>query len=134
MQRADFVYLLNPNNNAYGSYKKKNGQSLEEFADAVLAIGKYEHIAVVDLYHQPSLSMEHLMNFKRLKNPITGKYQNFSYPLSTDIPFIPKTDDYPYPPEAINIVFDGLHPSDKGNAIIANRLVRTFKALGISAR
>ena len=133
MQRVDFVYLLDPNNNAYGSYKKKNGQSLEEFANAILAIGKYEHLAVVDLYHQPALAMKHLMNFKRLKNPETGKYQNFKFPQSTGIAFNPKTDKYPYPPEAVNVTFDGLHPSDKGNKIIAKHLVKAFEKLGISA-
>jgi lysophospholipase L1-like esterase len=62
MQRNDFVYIADANNNAYGSYKTKNGQSLEEFANAVLAIGKYENAQVVDLYHDPALKIENLVN------------------------------------------------------------------------
>jgi hypothetical protein len=73
MQRNDFVYIADVNNNAYGSYKKKNGQSLEEFANAILAIGKFENVPVVDLYHDPSLKIENLVNFKRLKDPKTGE-------------------------------------------------------------
>lgn len=131
MQRNDFVYIADANNNAYGSYKKKNGQSLEEFANAVVAIGKYENVPVVDLYHDPSLKIENLVNFKRLKDHKTGEYKNYTYPQSTEIPFNPKTDEYPYPPAAIKLTYDGLHPSDKGNEIIAKNVVRVFKKMGI---
>jgi len=134
LQRNDFVYITDANNNAYGSYKKKNGQSLEEFANAVLAIGKYEHVPVVDLYHDPSLKLENLVNFKRLKDPQTGKYKNYTYPQSSEIPYNPKTDDYPYPADAINLTYDGLHPSDKGNAIIAQSVINAVKQLGLAAR
>jgi len=43
------------------------------------------------------------------------------------ISFNPSTDEYPYPPDAAEITFDGLHPSDKGNIVIADRLVRILK-------
>ncbi|HSC38412.1 MAG TPA: SGNH/GDSL hydrolase family protein, partial [Chitinophagaceae bacterium] len=46
MQRVDFVYINNAKNNAWGSYREKNGQMLSQFADAVKAIGKQEHFAV----------------------------------------------------------------------------------------
>ena len=36
---------------------------------------------------------------------------------------IPQTDEYPYPTGAIDITYDGLHPSDKGNEIIASKIV-----------
>jgi lysophospholipase L1-like esterase len=129
MQRGDFVYLLNASNNAYGSYKDKNGQSLEAFADAVIAIGKLENIPVIDLYHDRRLGLKHMVNFKRLKNPSTGEYVNYRYPQFTDIPFDPTNDEYPYPPAAINVTYDGLHPSDKGNAIIAEKVVKVFRGL-----
>lgn len=132
MQRSDFVYLLNATNNAYGSYKDKNGQSLEAFANAVIAIGKLENIPVIDLYHDPRLNLKHLVNFKRLKNPRTGKFKNYRYPKFTKIPFDPKNDEYPYPPEAVNITYDGLHPSDKGNAIIAEKLINEFRRVGLA--
>ena len=132
MQRSDFVYLLNPGNNAYGSYKNKNGQSLEMFADAVIAIGKREHIPVVDLYHDPRLKLKHMVNFKRLKDPATGEYVNYRYPQFTEIPFNPQSDEYPYPPAAVNITYDGLHPSDKGNEIIAKKVIKSFRQAGLA--
>lgn len=131
MQRNDFVYLFNATNNAYGSYKPKNGQLLETFANAVTAIGKLENIPVIDLYHDPRLNIRHMVHFKRLKDPRTGKYVNYRYPKSTKVPFDAKNDEYPYPPEAGNVTYDGLHPSDKGNAIIAEKLVKAFKQAGL---
>jgi lysophospholipase L1-like esterase len=132
MQRNDFVYLFNAGNNAYGSYKTKNGQSLEAFANAVITIGKMENLPVIDLYHDPRLDVRHLIKFKRLKNPRTGNYKNYRYPKSTKIPFDPKNDEYPYPPAAINITYDGLHPSDKGNEIIAEKIINEFRHLGFA--
>ena len=127
VQRLDFVYVNDFRNNAYGSYKPKNGQFLEQFANAVDSIGAYEDIPVVDLYHNPSLPLKELVNFKRLKDPKSGLYVNYEYPEGAGIPFNPLTDDYPYPKEATNLTFDGLHPSDKGNAIIANAITNTFR-------
>lgn len=123
MQRNDFVYIANAKNNAFGSYKKKNGQSLEEFANAVVSIGKYEHVPVVDLYREPLLKIKNLVKYKRLKDK-TGKYINYTYPASTEIPFNPETDEYPYPVEAVNYTYDGLHPSDKGNSVISQKLAK----------
>ncbi|ASU36730.1 SGNH/GDSL hydrolase family protein [Mucilaginibacter xinganensis] len=127
MQRNDFVYFFDHNNNAYGSYKAKNGQTLEQFANAVDSIGQYEKIPVVDLYHNSALKINKLVNFKRLKDPNTGTYHDYSFPQSTAIPFNAKTDEYPYPEKAVNLTYDGLHPSDKGNAVIAKCLVREFR-------
>lgn len=132
MQRGDFVYILGHSNNAYGSYKAKNGQSLESFANAVAAIGKLENIPVVDLYHNPQLDVKNAVHFKRLKDPKTGSYTNYPYPKFIGIPYNPQTDEYPYPPEAINVTYDGLHPSDKGAAIIANQVIKQFKQLGLA--
>jgi len=122
MQRVDFVYIANFENNAWGSYREKNGQSLFSFAEAIKAIGKMENFAVIDLYNAPELSHEKLVKFKRLKNPESGEYANYLYPAFIDVPFNPKTDEYPYPVEAIEMTYDGLHPSDSGNEIIAQKL------------
>jgi lysophospholipase L1-like esterase len=133
MQRMDFVYINDYNNNAYGSYKKKNGQSLEEFALAIDSIGKFEHVAVIDLYHTKALAIKRLVHFKRLKDPQTGAYTNYAYPQCTSIPFNPK-DEYPYPPEAMDMTFDGLHPSDAGHKVIAHLLIRKIKKLALRSQ
>lgn len=129
MQRADFVYIKDAHNNAWGSYKEKSGQSLSQFAAAVRMIGKQEHFKVVDLYGKSSLKVKHLVKFKRLKDPQTGSYTNYPYPGFINIPFNPDTDDYPYPAEAIDVTYDGLHPSDKGNGIIADMLLKVFRKM-----
>jgi lysophospholipase L1-like esterase len=127
MQRVDFVYLFNKKNNAFGSYQAKNGQFLESFAMAVDSIGRYEKLEVVDLYHLKKLAHPNLVKFKRLKDPQSGVYTNYAYPEFTTIPFDPQTDEYPYPEAAVAMTYDGLHPSDAGNAEISRKLVKIFK-------
>ena len=127
MQRGDFVYINNPKNNAYGSYKPKDGQTLKQFAEAVDSIGNYEHFDVIDLYHKSGMEVKKLVKFKRLKDPQAGGYKEYRYPDYVGIPFNPVTDDYPYPPEAIDFTYDGLHPSDKGYEIISKMLVKVMK-------
>ncbi|MBC7829160.1 MAG: SGNH/GDSL hydrolase family protein [Chitinophagaceae bacterium] len=128
MQRTDFVYINNMKNSAYGSYKEKDGQSLEQFADVIKAIANHEHFKLVDLYHKTGMDLKNLVKYKRLKDPqANGGYKNYPYPQYIGIPFNPDTDEYPYPVDAINITYDGLHPSDKGYDIIANMLVKIMK-------
>lgn len=127
MQRADFVYINDMKNNAYGSYKEKNGQSLAQFAKAIDSIGKYEHFEVVDLYNKSGMTLNNLVKYKRLKDPHTGACKNYKYPAFIDVPFNPETDEYPYPPAAIDMTYDGLHPSDKGFDVIARMLIKIMK-------
>lgn len=129
MQRGDFVYLDGYSNNAYGCYKPKNGQYLEQFANALVEIGKRNNLKVVDLYHDSGIVHENMVNFKRLRNPETGEYQNYPYPEYIEIPFDASKDEYPYPTEAINMTYDGLHPSDKGYQIIADMLLNKAREL-----
>lgn len=127
MQRVDFVYINDFKNNAYGSYKNKNGQSLAQLADAINSIGAYEKFKVVDLYNKSGMTLQNLVKYKRLKDPQTGNYKNYTYPEFIGVPFNPATDEYPYPVDAIDNTYDGLHPSDKGYEIIADMLVKIMK-------
>lgn len=129
MQRGDFVYINSYKNNAFGSYKPKNGQTLEQFANAVVEIGKKERIPVVDLYHDSGINQENMVHFKRLKDPQSGAYREYKYPDFVDVPFNPETDEYPYPEASIDMTYDGLHPSDKGYEVIAEMLISKWKGL-----
>lgn len=129
MQRVDFVYINNMKNNALGSYQPKNGQTLESFAEAIKQIAEYEHYTLVDLYHTKALSHKHLVHFKRLRDPQTHTYQNVKWPHFIGIPFDPEKDEYPYPVEAIDMTYDGLHPSDKGYEVITTLLTKKIKHL-----
>jgi hypothetical protein len=73
------------------------------------------------------MGMKQLVKYKRLKDPKTGMYKNYPYPKFVDIPFNPETDEYPYPPKAMDVTYDGLHPSDKGFAMIAKMMVDIMK-------
>jgi lysophospholipase L1-like esterase len=127
MQRADFVYINDFKNNAYGCYKEKNNQMLSQFADAIINIGKTEHFAVVDLYNKSGITLKNTVKYKRLKDPQSGVYTNYTYPDYINIPFNPQADEYPYPPDAANMTFDGLHPSDKGYTVITKMLLKLMK-------
>ena len=127
MQRGDFVYIADKKNNAYGSYRTKNDQDLEQFAKAVAAVGEHEGIEVVDLFHDSRMTQENMVKFKRLKNPENGSYKDYPFPEYQNIPFNPETDEYPYPPESIDMTYDGLHPSDKGYAVISEMLIEILK-------
>jgi lysophospholipase L1-like esterase len=129
MQRVDFVYINNYRNNAYGSYKAKNGQRLEDFANAIVEIANHEHLQVVDLYHKKGMDHSQLVRFKLLKDSTTGAYKKYKYPDFIDVPFNPSSDAYPYPIKSMNITYDGLHPSDKGYQMIAESLIKIFKKL-----
>lgn len=127
IQRVDFVQVGNLNNNVWGSYREKSGQTLAAFASAIREIGKYENFDVIDLYNDPEQKIERLVKFKRLKDPATREYKNYTYPSLIDVPFNPETDEYPYPVEAMDMTYDGLHPSDKGFEIIAKHLIDKVK-------
>jgi lysophospholipase L1-like esterase len=73
------------------------------------------------------MEVKHLVKFKRLKDPKSGEYRNYRYPHYIDIPFHPGEDQYPYPVKAIDVTYDGLHPSDKGYKIISKMLVKIMK-------
>ncbi|HEV7379235.1 MAG TPA: SGNH/GDSL hydrolase family protein [Dyadobacter sp.] len=129
MQRGDFVYINNGKNNAFGSYKLKNEQSLEQFANAIVEIGKKEKMPVVDLYHDSGMIPEKMVHFKKLRVPGSESYANYQYPKYTTIPFDPVKDAYPYPKESVYMTYDGLHPSDEGYRIIADMLEAKWKKL-----
>ncbi len=129
MQRGDFVYIASHKNNAYGSYKPKKEQHLEQFANAIVEIGKKDKMPVVDLYHDSGMNLDNMVHFKRLRVPGTTEYKNYAYPEYTDIPFDADKDEYPYPVDAINMTYDGLHPSDKGYEIIAKMIEKKWKGL-----
>lgn len=130
MQRGDFVYIADAHNNAYGSYKPKNGQELSQFADAVKEIGNYEHYTVIDLYYQSGIMVKNVVKYKRVKDSVSGTYRNMKYPDYIGIPFSPGNDEYPYPTDAIGYTYDGLHPSDIGYQVIADMIIKVFKKAG----
>src|SRR3546814_14290065 len=68
------------------------------------------------------MTQKNMVRFKRLQDTATGNYRDYTYPAYTDIPFDPEKDAYPYPSEAADMTYDGLHPSDKGNQVIAGML------------
>lgn len=126
LQRTDFADV-NGKTTIHGCYKEHNGCLLSQYADAIIAVAKLEHLEVVDLYYKSGITPQNAVKYKRLKDPKTGEYKKYHYPEYTSIPFNSETDEYPYPTDAINMTYDGLHPSDKGHAKIAGMLIKVLK-------
>jgi lysophospholipase L1-like esterase len=131
MQRGDFVYITNAKNNAYGSYKPKKDQNLSAVADAIIEIGNFEKIPVIDLFNKSGINQKNMVKYKWLKDNKTGDYKKFKYPKYIDVPFDTEKDEYPYPITSINMTYDGLHPSDKGYRVISKMIVKEFKKFEI---
>lgn len=131
MQRTDFVDINNYQNLMHGGYQKHHGVFVSEIVDLLGAIAKSDGLVFVDLYNKSGMTMENAVKFKRVKDPQTGKYRDYKYPDYIGIPFDPKADSCPYPLEAVDFTYDGLHPSDKGYAVIADMLVKEFKKIKV---
>jgi lysophospholipase L1-like esterase len=127
-QRTDYVDINNIHSTIHGAYKANNsGVLFSAYADAIKDIAQKEHFELVDLYYKSGVTMANAVNFKRLRDPKTGEYKNYKYPDYIDIPLNSDKDDYPYPVEAMNWVYDGLHPTDKGHQRLADMLVKVMK-------
>lgn len=127
-QRTDYVDINDIHSTIHGDYKPNNsGVKFSAYADAIKDIAQKEHFELVDLFYKSGATTANAVNFKRLRDPKTGEYKNYKYPDFIDIPLNPEKDDYPYPVEAMNWVYDGLHPTDKGHQRIADMLVKIMK-------
>ncbi len=128
LHRTDYVDLNNPSIFIHGDYKpNKDSVFLSQYADAIKAIAKAQHCQLVDLYYKSGITTANAVNFRRLRNPQTHEYKNYTYPEYTNIPYNPPADEYPYPVEAMHWVYDGLHPSNAGMEKIADMLVKVMK-------
>lgn len=120
VERADFVYLFDKENNRHGSYAANEGQWLWEIAEGIFRNCRGEGIYPVNLHDLSGFTQENVVRFKRV--PQENGYENLPYPLYTQVTSHPTEEEYPYPPEAIGYTYDGLHPSDEGSEIIAGVL------------
>ena len=127
VERADFVYLLDPENNAPGSYAPEHGQLLSYVAEAILRCCELENVATVNCHDLSGFRQEKLVRFKRVRQG--DGYLDLPYPDYIGHPFHPGKDEYPYPPEAVALTYDGLHPSDEGCQILADLFAEKIREI-----
>ena len=96
-------------------------------ASQLLEACRLEGITTVDLNRKSGFTQESVIRFKRVKKD--GIYQNLPYPEYIGLPFDPGADEYPYPPEAASLTYDGLHPTDRGNQIIADMFADAIETI-----
>ncbi|MBO5278933.1 MAG: SGNH/GDSL hydrolase family protein [Lachnospiraceae bacterium] len=127
VERADFICILDTLNQAQGSYAPEAGVMLAEVADAIYTCAKHAGIPALDLHKECGFTQENVIHFKRLRKD--GSYRNLPYPDYVGVAYNPEADEYPYPPEAVALTYDGLHPSDEGNEILAELIAKELKKL-----
>jgi lysophospholipase L1-like esterase len=132
VERADFVYLWDPENNARGSYVPENGVTLAGLSEAILDCCASEGIATVDCHGRSGFTQENLVRFKRVRRG--GVTEDLPYPDYIGIPFSPGEDPYPYPAEAAWMTYDGLHPTDEGNEILAGLFAEKIREVLAAGR
>lgn len=125
VERADFVYVGDAANHAPGSDMPVNGLWLHEVADAIYRNCLHAGIPCIDLHAECGFTPQNAVKFKRVRTP--EGYRNLPWPEYHRYPFDPERDEYPYPPECMDRTYDGLHPSDLGNEIIAKILAEKIR-------
>ncbi len=117
VERTDFVYLLDPENNARGSYAQEKGLALSVLSAEILKCCELEGVATVNCHDMSGFTPENAVRFRRVRR---GNHtEDLPYPDYIGVPFSPRNDPYPYPPEAAWMTYDGLHPTDEGCEILA---------------
>lgn len=127
VERADFICILDTLNQAQGSYAPEAGVMLSQVAEAIYQCAKKAGIPAFDLHSACGFTQENVIHFKWMKKD--GAYQRLTYPDYIGVPYQPETDEYPYPPEAAALTYDGLHPSDEGNEILASLIGKELEKL-----
>ena len=128
VERADFVYLLDPENNAQGSYApEQSGEWLRDVSAAIRKAYAEEGVVPVDLWGRSGFTQDRLIRFKHVRTD--AGYADLPYPEYVGIPFDPLHDEHPYPPECAALTYDGLHPSDEGADILAGLFAEAFRSV-----
>lgn len=123
IERSRFVYCFDQSNTALDSSAPWRGQRLSEVADAIMSLAKWEEgVIPVDIHKETGITPENAVNFLLYR----GKKLSFPeiHALPLKFTFDPA---FPYPKEAENFTFDGLHPSPKGCKAIAGVLAKAIK-------
>ncbi len=125
--RTDFVYLFDYHNNAQGSYAPEHGQELRDVALGIVAACEANGIPVVNLFDESGVTPANAVKFKRVVTP--DGVRDLPYPDYLAYRYDPDNHPYPYPPECHALTYDGLHPTDEGNEILAALLAEKLRTL-----
>lgn len=124
VERSDFACVSDPYNYAQGSYAPIQGVMLEKIADTIFSKAKENSVINVDTHGKSGFTCYNAVKFRRCV--IDGNTVDLPYPNYTQADYDPECGIYPYPPEAMDMTYDGLHPSDKGSEALANPISEAF--------
>lgn len=128
IERTDFVYVGGNEMLTPGSYAPRAGQWLCDISKAIYETctqSGINNLYAVNLHDRSGITPANAMKWKRVW---TGTaYENLPYPDYLSVPDDPVPKEHPYPVEAVGWTYDGLHPSDAGNQLIADILADEIK-------
>lgn len=112
VERGDFVHINEPFNYSTGSYEKKYGRTMNDIANAIFSEAREAGVININTHDKAGFTCLNAVKFKRCY--LHGKIVDLPYPNYRQGLYDPEGGVYPYPKEAINMTYDGLHPSDLG--------------------
>ena len=112
VERGDYVSINDPFIFAKGSYEPKNGRTMNDIANAIFSSAREENVININTHDKAGFTCFNAVKFKRCY--LHGKLVDLPYPNYRQGLYDPEAGVYPYPKEAANMTFDGLHPSDLG--------------------
>ncbi len=127
VERTDFVYYFDHFNNAVGSYAPENGVMLTDVCAAILSVCQKHGIPALNLHDECGITPKNAVQFKRVRTQ--DGICDLPFPAYCGLPYDPANDPYPYPPECHAMTYDGLHPTDEGNEILATLISVKLKTL-----
>lgn len=120
VERAHFVYARDQFHDALDSTHRKKFGYLRDYASAIMTSIEGENVVTVDAHRLTGITVGNAVRFMRVLTK-EGTIRDLVYPEYCEWTYDPH-GPYPYPKEAWDMTYDGLHPSDKGAERIAEVL------------
>ena len=119
--------VMKSGNYAFVGRKQKKRDFRSLWITRINAACRAEGVPALDLHGRSGITPENAVRFKRVRT--ADGVRDLPYPDYAGLPFDPEKDPYPYPPEARALTYDGLHPTDEGNEILAALLAEALHPL-----
>ena len=134
VERGLFVYQFDYYNNALDSTHEKLGKRISDYAKLYKKMeDPTKGIFYVDTHGLAGFTPENAVLFMRKTHG--GKTEDLPFEVFHNEKFDPLDfDEYPYPLEAENMTYDGLHPSERGGQKIAEVFAQKINSVFVNQK
>lgn len=121
VERGHFVYQFDISNTAYDSTHRRKYGYLREYAAKILSLAAFDPLIIpVNLHDLSGFRPDNAVKYMLLDGKKVG------FDIIQKLPLDHHFAVYPYPPECQDYTYDGLHPSEKGCAILGDILAKAI--------